>query len=149
MQMRVVCQKWLWIVGLVLIIGCMGSDTSAQTAFQPEVKHLDQIHEFPINIPGIRAASLFKTSTADMILTHGEPGTKLHKHEVSDHFVYILKGRGEVRLGERKETVTVGDLILIPKGVPHSILKAGDTEFVFLAMSSPPLDQKDFVWLEK
>jgi quercetin dioxygenase-like cupin family protein len=148
MQMGVVYQKWLW-VGLMVIIGCMGSDTSAQMAFQPEVIRLDQIKEFPINIPGIRGASLFKTPTADMILTQGEPGTKLHKHAQSDHFVYVLKGRGEVRLGEKKETVTAGDLVLIPKGIPHSILKAGNGEFAFLAMSSPPLDQKDFVWLEK
>ena len=146
--MRIGHQKWL-LIGLIFIIGCSVSDTSAQTALQPEVKHLNQIHEFPINIPGIRAARLFKTPTADMILTHGDPGTKLHKHEVSDHFVYILKGRGEVRLGDKKETITVGDLILIPKGLPHSILKAGDGEFVLLAISSPPLDLNDFRWLEK
>lgn len=79
----------------------------------------------------------------------GEPGTKLHKHMHSDHFVYILRGKGEVRLGERKEAVQEGDLVLIPKGIPHSILKAGDEEFVFLAMSSPPLDTQDFVWSEK
>jgi quercetin dioxygenase-like cupin family protein len=146
--MRIGHQKWL-LFGLIFIIGCFVSDTSAQTTLQPEVKHLDQIKEFPINIPGIRGASLLKTPTADMILTHGDPGTKLHKHEVSDHFVYILKGRGEVRLGDKKETVTVGDLILIPKGLPHSILKAGSGEFVFLAISSPPLDLNDFRWLEK
>lgn len=146
--MNLVDQKWL-ITGLMLTTGIFASSLAAQTSLQPEVKRLYQIKEFPINIPGVRGASLFKTPTVDMILTHGEPGTKLHKHAVSDHFVYILKGRGEVRLGDKKETVTQGDLILIPKGVAHSILKTGDGEFVFLAMSSPPLDQQDFVWLEK
>lgn len=141
-------QKWLLFI-IFFIFGTFPISIRAEEPFRPEVKHLDQIKEFPINIPGIRGASLFKTPTADMILTHGEPGTKLHKHEVSDHFVYILKGQGEVRFGDRKQTVTAGDLILIPRGVSHSILKAGGGEFVFLAMSSPPLDQKDFVWLEK
>ena len=139
---------WL-LIGMMLVVGIFASSAADQALLRPEVKHLDQIKEFPINIPGIRGASLFKTPTANMVLTHAEPGTKLHKHEVSDHFVYILKGQGEVRLGEKKETITAGDLILIPKGVPHSILKAGNVEFVFLAMSSPPLDQQDFVWLEK
>ena|SRR3972149_5584656 len=140
--------EWL-LIGMILVIGIFVSSATAQAPLHPEVKHLDQIKEFPINIPGIRGASLLKTPTADMILTHGDPGTKLHKHEVSDHFVYVLKGRGEVRLGDKKETVTVGDLILIPKGLPHSILKAGSGEFVFLAISSPPLDLNDFRWLEK
>ena len=140
--------EWL-LIGMMLVIGIFVSSAAAQAPLHPEVKHLDQIKEFPINIPGIRGASLLKTPTADMILTHGDPGTKLHKHEVSDHFVYVLKGRGEVRLGDKKETVTVGDLILIPKGLPHSILKAGSGEFVFLAISSPPLDLNDFIWLEK
>jgi len=140
--------EWL-LIGMMLVIGIFVSSAAAQAPLRPEVKYLDQIKEFPINIPGIRGASLLKTPTADMILTHGDPGTKLHTHEVSDHFVYILKGRGEVRLGDKKETVTVGDLILIPKGLPHSILKAGSGEFVFLAISSPPLDLNDFRWLEK
>ena len=140
--------EWL-LIGMMLVMGIFVSSAAAQAPLRPEVKHLDQIKEFPINIPGIRGASLLKTPTADMILTHGDPGTKLHKHEVSDHFVYVLKGRGEVRLGDKKETVTVGDLILIPKGLPHSILKAGSGEFVFLAISSPPLDLNDFKWLEK
>jgi quercetin dioxygenase-like cupin family protein len=146
--MKKIYQRWLWF-GLILTMGIYSISIGAETSLRPEVKHLHQIQEFPISIPGIRGASLFKTPTADMILTHGEPGTKLHKHTRSDHFVYILKGNGEVRLGDKKESVAEGDLVLIPKELPHSILKRDNDEFVFLAISSPPLDLDDFIWFEK
>ena len=146
--MKIACRKWP-LIGLILVMGIFPFSTGAETPLRPEVKHLHQIKEVPINIPGIRGASLFRTPTADMILTYGEPGTKLHKHLASDHFIYIIKGNGEVRLQNKKERVTEGDLVLIPKEVPHSILKVGNDEFVFLAFSSPPLDLKDFTWLEK
>jgi len=64
--------EWL-LIGMMLVMGIFVSSAAAQVPLHPEVKHLDQIKEFPINIPGIRGASLLKTSTADMILTHGDP----------------------------------------------------------------------------
>ena len=140
--------KWL-LIGLILTIWFFPMTIGAVPPLRPEVKHLGEIKEFSINIPGIRGASLFSTLTADMILIYGEPGTKLHKHQFSDHFVYILRGSGEVHLENKKQAVTQGDLVLIPRAVPHSILKTGDDEFVFLAISSPPLDLHDFIWLEK
>ena len=134
----------LMTAGWILPIGVV-----AEGPLLPDILHLSEVKEFPVSIPGARARSLFRTELADMLLTRGEPGTKLHRHFNSDHFVYILKGKGEVKIGARKEAVASGDLVLIPKGIEHSILKSGVDVFEFLALSSPPLDPKDFEWLEK
>ncbi len=114
-----------------------------------KVTNLWEISQFPISVPGVKGALLEKTSSVDMMLAYGEPGTKLHRHNVSDHFVLVLRGEGIVRLGDRAQRAGPGTLITIPARLAHSILKSGEGEFAFLAISSPPLDPKDFEWLEK
>ena len=136
-----------WILPIDVV--AVTADPPAEGPLRPEILHLAEIKDFPVSIPGARARSLFRTESADMFLTRREPGTKLHRHLKSDHFVYILKGKGEVRIGARREAVASGDLVLIPKGEEHSILKDGPGDFLFLAFSTPPMDSKDFAWLEE
>lgn len=142
------CSK-IFVTGGLFILAFLSTAGGVKPPLRPEVKHLDQIRDFPITLPGGRGAALFETSTLEMLLTVAEPGTKPHKHLLSDHVIYVLKGMGEVRLDEIKEPVTEGDLVLIPAGVTHAIVKTGREEFLFLDLSSPPLDPKDTVLPER
>jgi mannose-6-phosphate isomerase-like protein (cupin superfamily) len=65
---------------------------------------------------------------------------RLHTHEMEDHVVYVVKGRALARLGDERRDVGPGDLIAIPKRVPHSFDQKGDEPFVILVNSTPGWD---------
>jgi quercetin dioxygenase-like cupin family protein len=65
---------------------------------------------------------------------------RLHTHELEDHVVYVVKGRATARLGDERREVGPGDLIAIPKRVPHSFDQQGSEAFVILVNSTPGWD---------
>src|SRR5213082_622795 len=60
-------------------------------------------------------------STAESCMNYVEVAGKtgLHYHPDADHKLYVLEGRVVVTAGTNTTTATVGDLIIIPKGVRH------------------------------
>ena len=74
---------------------------------------------------------------------------KLHTHEMEDHIVYVVRGKAKARLGDEQREVGPGDLIAIPKRVPHSFDQVGSEAFVILVNATPGWDPlKDTRFLE-
>jgi len=74
---------------------------------------------------------------------------RLHTHEMEDHVVYVVRGRAAARLGDETRDVGPGDLITIPKRVPHSFAQKGAEPFVILVNATPGWDPlKDTRYLE-
>jgi mannose-6-phosphate isomerase-like protein (cupin superfamily) len=65
---------------------------------------------------------------------------RLHTHELEDHIVYVVRGRAKARLGDERRDVGPGDLIAIPKRVPHSFDQIGSEAFVILVNATPGWD---------
>lgn len=74
---------------------------------------------------------------------------KLHTHELEDHIVYVVRGKAKARLGDEQREVGPGDLVAIPKRVPHSFDQIGSEPFVVLVNATPGWDPlKDTRFLE-
>jgi mannose-6-phosphate isomerase-like protein (cupin superfamily) len=75
---------------------------------------------------------------------------KLHHHDQEDHIVYVARGRGILRMGDKgQETreVKPGDLINLPRGVPHGFEKQGAENLVLLVVATAgwkPLEDTKF-----
>jgi mannose-6-phosphate isomerase-like protein (cupin superfamily) len=65
---------------------------------------------------------------------------RLHTHELEDHVVYVVRGRADARLGDERREVGPGDLVAIPKRIPHSFEQKGAEPFVILVNSTPGWD---------
>jgi mannose-6-phosphate isomerase-like protein (cupin superfamily) len=65
---------------------------------------------------------------------------RLHTHEMEDHIVYVVRGRAKARLGDERREVGPGNLIAIPKRVPHSFDQIGSEAFVILVNATPGWD---------
>ncbi len=69
-----------------------------------------------------------------------EPGvtTRLHRViETVERYV-ILEGSGIVEVGKLPpEEVGVGDVVVIPSGVPQRISNTGENDLIFLALCTP------------
>ena len=70
-----------------------------------------------------------------------EPGgwTSLDQH-AHDHGVVILRGRGQVLLGQKEHQVSFGDVIYIPGNETHQIRNPGQEPLGFLCVI-PPADE--------
>ncbi|MES1262585.1 MAG: cupin domain-containing protein [Acidobacteriota bacterium] len=69
-----------------------------------------------------------------------EPGQEHapHTHEGQDKLYVVLRGAGEIRVGEQTELLTAGDVALAPSGVVHSIRNSGPARLVVMAVLAPP-----------
>jgi quercetin dioxygenase-like cupin family protein len=78
-----------------------------------------------------------------------------HMHRTEDEFIYLVDGEMEVTIGEATHIVRPGDLVKMPRGVPHAIrstgpamtkslwtvIPAGKMEAFFRALANLPADQ--------
>lgn len=65
-----------------------------------------------------------------------------HYHATHSETVIILKGKGEMRLGEETISIRKGDLIFIPAGTPHAV-KVTKGPLKVLSMQAPLFDGSD------
>lgn len=63
--------------------------------------------------------------------------TRWHRLQATTERYVIIQGRGEVSIGDLVEEVSVGDVVIIPAGVPQKMLNAGEQDLIFLAVCTP------------
>jgi quercetin dioxygenase-like cupin family protein len=91
-------------------------------------------------------------STPDSRMNYVEVAGRspMHFHPDADHKLYVLEGRVTVIAGTNTSIATVGDLIIIPKGVRHCYdVPMKDERALLLTFDAPPYDLRKTVQLEK
>jgi len=84
----------------------------------------------------------FTTITVWQVTT----GLALHYHREHDEVVYCASGEGVARLGNETRRMKAGDLIIIPPGVVHGVLKVTSKEPMRgISVFGPLFDGKDRV----
>ena len=64
-----------------------------------------------------------------------------HRHESSEQIWVALAGRGTLLLDqERTEPFAAGDVARFADGDLHGLHNTGDAPFVYIAVTSPPID---------
>lgn len=84
---------------------------------------------------------VLKQSSADSMAWHATfpPGTFVppHVHPTQDEFVYVLSGTYTLWLDGAEHVATAGDLVRMPKGVPHGIFNRGEETATSLFWVAP------------
>src|SRR5699024_4426877 len=105
---------------------------------QPRIIHNEKTAEYYFqerchitewwNSPDDREASIVTARVAPGVTT------RLHCLKGTTERYVILEGEGRVEVGDLlPETVTYGDVIVIPPGTPQRITSTGGSDLVFLA----------------
>ncbi len=68
-----------------------------------------------------------------------------HRHDRHDLFVVILKGHGEMRLGDDARPVGPGSILYIPRATPHAFRNLSPEPALAYAVYAPAFDGKDRV----
>ena len=64
-----------------------------------------------------------------------------HRHDTSEQIWYAVQGKGKLRLANDKEMLfTAGDVVRFVDNDVHGLLNDGDTEFIYISVTSPPID---------
>jgi mannose-6-phosphate isomerase-like protein (cupin superfamily) len=74
--------------------------------------------------------------------------TTAHYHKVTEEIYYILRGSGEMTIGDQSRRVAPGDAIAIPPGEVHTIANPGSEPLVFLCCCAPCYDHEDTFLIE-
>ena len=77
-----------------------------------------------------------------LVVSPGKTAFPFHAHCVNDEALYILAGRGTLRIGDAKVAVRAGDFVAHPAGGDaHQLVNDGDVPLEYLALStSQPAD---------
>jgi quercetin dioxygenase-like cupin family protein len=68
-------------------------------------------------------------------------GPPLHIHLHQDEIFFILEGQYLFQVGDEKHTLTVGDIIFLPRNVPHAFAQLTDTgKMLFFFQSSGKME---------
>ena len=86
-------------------------------------------------------------STSFCIIIPNE--VKPHKHVQHSEQVYVLKGEGEMKLGDKIFTIKKGDLIFIPKNTVHAVKSTGVEPLKVISIQSPRFDGSDRVMVNE
>jgi len=95
--------------------------------------------------PRVNNVLLGATQTANARLVMVSDALEPHYHAEHDEIVMILRGKGDLRLGDITREIGRGDVVFIPRGTPHSFVNTGGGFAGALSFMSPPYDGKDMV----
>ena len=106
----------------------------------------DQIVE--LSNPGVISRQLLnpKNSSSERIAiteVHLEIGAcqPRHTHDASEQIWYAVKGSGRLLLADDTEkTFSAGDVVRFAERDVHGLLNDGDSEFVYISVTAPPID---------
>jgi mannose-6-phosphate isomerase-like protein (cupin superfamily) len=74
-----------------------------------------------------------------------DTSTAPHYHPRTEEIYYILKGEGEMTIGDEQRSVGPADAIAIPPGQIHTIRNTGNEMLVFLCCCAPGYEHDDTV----
>lgn len=74
-----------------------------------------------------------------VVLSHTPPagGPPLHVHANEDEMFFVLEGEYEFQCGDRKEKVSKGALVHLPRMLPHGFRNVGDKPGLLLNTITP------------
>ncbi|MCR4520657.1 MULTISPECIES: cupin domain-containing protein [Bosea] len=91
-----------------------------------------------------------KTLTEESFSWHATlpPGTFVppHIHTTQDEFIYMLEGRLDLLLDGQESFATAGDLIKLPRNIPHGLFNKSDATVKCLFWVSPTARLYDLFW---
>lgn len=92
--------------------------------------------------------SLFSDSLTSSFAIEIKQEVKLHRHDRHSEHVVIMQGEGWMTLGEKQFAIHAGDVIFIPKGMPHKVKVTSKESLKVLSIQSPYFDGKDRIMME-
>jgi quercetin dioxygenase-like cupin family protein len=91
----------------------------------------------------IKVVNLGRSQSASQHVVQIRDREVPHLHKLHDATVTMLRGQGYLILAKNRINLKAGDIVHIPRGVPHYYVNTAGEPTVALAVYSPAFDGKD------
>jgi quercetin dioxygenase-like cupin family protein len=110
-------------------------------------KNLDQImRQYPLGAnESVRITPLSNGGRSATYLMQVRTAEPLHHHTDSDVTMFIARGQGTIRIGDRAAAVKTGDVVHIPRNVEHAYSNRGPGTSIVILVYSPAPGPNDLV----
>ncbi len=141
--------RWILRGAVLLVVGLVGLGLAQTYGSKIEITSLDEIlNKNPLSPggPTVKVSGSTKTPTTELQIIEMSK-IRLHHHEQEDHIIYVARGRATARLGDDTREVKPGDILNVPRRVPHGFAKIGDQNLVLVVVATvgwKPLEDTKF-----
>lgn len=103
-----------------------------------KIFHLEEVPELVSVHDGRRKRVLFNSTNTgsdllvDVVTVAAGSSSPIHLHRGTEHFFYVLAGRGRIRIGDREFPVRAGSAAWVAEGDVHQVLADPDSSLTFL-----------------
>ncbi len=142
------------VLGLLLcLVGATASAAQWLTAPDDGAVRASEIDALLAKHPlgakeNIKVVPLAKSEHSAQVLVQVRDREPLHYHADSDITVFLLRGRGQLRLGPRTHAVKAGDVLHVPRGAIHAYINQGPGIGVAVVSYSPAPGPDDRVLIK-
>jgi mannose-6-phosphate isomerase-like protein (cupin superfamily) len=99
------------------------------------VRNIGDAHDwFEVLVTGDAA----QAAVMDLQPGGGESGEKGNEHAGSEQVLFVVDGEVEAEIGDERRTLRGGDVVIVPRGVPHRFTNRGDRPARTLNVYGPP-----------
>ena len=79
-------------------------------------------------------------------LSEVDPGSEsnAHSHEVNEEIFYVISGEGFIVVGEERQAVSAGSIVVAPPGKTHQLQNPGPAMLKILCSAAPAFSKDDF-----
>ena len=134
------------VLGLVGMVGIAFSQNPGRKIEVTSVNEMVKKNPLGPGGPTEKVSGSIKTDTTELSVI-AMSKIRLHHHELEDHIVYVARGRGMARLGDEEREVKPGDILFLPKRIPHGFTKIGDENLILVVGATvgwKPLEDTKF-----
>jgi mannose-6-phosphate isomerase-like protein (cupin superfamily) len=127
--------RWTVLLIVCLVSSRVGfAQKDANAAAQAAVQHFAAAPEVKYPWGWIRwlmSGKIDPEASQTLGIVQINPGQRnpLHMHPNCEELLYVISGSAENVIGNKKVTIGPGDLVRIPKGVPHQAITIGNKPF--------------------
>ena len=145
-KLRNFSRKLLFVVSFATWSACVsGPNIYLQYGNEYQELKLDKIlvdNPLPAG-ENIKVTNLGRSQSASQHVVQIRDREVPHLHKLHDATVTMLRGEGYLILGKNRLNLKAGDVVHIPRGVPHYFVNRASQPTVALAVYSPAFDGKD------
>ena len=127
---------------LVFLVACIPAEKGRVVSPHAALRAIQWTEEEQGREVALR--TLRVTREASFHLVRVRAAEKPHVHDAHDGTVFVLSGRFLVHFGERSVVVGPGDVIEIPRGVPHWAENISSEPSEAYVIFTPPYDGTDW-----
>jgi len=125
--------------GVVLAAaGC----ASPYKKYLPDAQRILAENPLPKNVPTSRHL-VHEAEDETVFLVQVRSGVLPHYHKSHEELVYVMKGEGVLRFGDKRYVLHAGSRLRIPPGTAHGFTNVGSAPTAVLSITRPRFDPTD------